>query len=71
MMNIKLIRNNLYSKIGSRMVIVYYGSRNRKERYEGVLDKIYYNIFTLKLIDGKTKSFSYSDVLTKTIQIYV
>lgn len=70
-MNIKLIRRYLSSKIGSKIVIIYYGSRNRKERYEGVLVKIYYNIFTVRLWNGEIKSFSYNDILTKTIQIYI
>lgn len=70
-MNIKVIKRFLSSKIGSRVVIVYYGSRNRKERYEGIICKIYHNIFTIKSITGEIKSFSYIDVLTKTIQIYV
>ncbi len=70
-MNIKIIKRFLASKIGSRVVIVYYGSRNRKERYEGIICKIYHNIFTIKLVTGEIKSFSYIDVLTKTIQIYV
>lgn len=70
-MNIKLIKKYLSSKIGSKMIIIYYGSRNRKERYEGILVKIYYNIFTIKLWNGEIKSFSYNDILTKTIQIYI
>ena len=70
-MNIKIIRNYLFSKVGSRVTIVYYGSRNRKERYEGIIYKVYRNIFTLKLAGGDVKCFSYKDILTKTIQIYV
>jgi hypothetical protein len=34
-MNINYIKRYLLSKIGSRIIIVFYGSRNRKERYEG------------------------------------
>ncbi len=70
-MNVKNIRRYLSSKIGSKIVIIYYGSRNKKEKYVGILDKIYYNVFTIKLINGEVKSFSYSDILTKTIQIYI
>jgi len=70
-MNLKVIKRYLSTKIGDKIVIIYYGSRNKKERYEGVLYKLYYNIFTIKLINGEIKSFSYIDILTKTIQIYV
>ena len=70
-MNIRDIKRYMLSKIGSRIVIIYYGSRNRKEKYIGLLDKIYSNVFTIRLFNGDIKSFSYSDILTKTIQIYI
>ena len=70
-MNIKTIRNYLKTKIGCNIVIVYYGSRNRKERYCGILYKLYGNIFTIKLANAEIRSFSYTDILTKTIQICI
>ena len=70
-MNIKYIKRYLSTRIGDKVVIIYYGSRNRKERYEGILWRIYSNIFTIKLSTGKMKSFTYIDILTKTIQIYI
>ena len=70
-MNIRQIKCYLASKIGAKIVVIYYGSRNRKERYEGVVYKLYYNIFTIKLNNGDIKSFNYIDILTKNIQIYI
>jgi uncharacterized protein Veg len=70
-MNIKNIKNYLRTKVGSNIVIIYYGSRNRKEKYNGVLYKLYGHIFAIKLYNGDVKSFSYSDILTKTIQICI
>ena len=70
-MNIKSIKNYLKTKIGSNIVIIYYGSRNRKEKYNGVLYKLYGNIFAIRLCSGEIKSFSYIDILTKTIQICI
>ena len=70
-MNINTIKNYLKTKVGSNIVIVYYGSRNRKEIFRGVLCKLYGNIFTIRLANGDVKSFSYIDVLTKTIQICI
>ncbi len=70
-MDIKNIRAYLSRKIGSRIVVIYYGSRNRKERYEGIIFKIYRNIFTIRLCNGDIKSFSYIDIMTKTIKIYL
>lgn len=70
-MNIKQIKCYLASKVGSKIIVIYYGSRNRKERYEGIIYKLYYNIFTIKLLNGEIKCFNYIDILTKNIQIYM
>ena len=70
-MNIKNIKNYLRTKLGSNIVIIYYGSRNRKEIFRGILHKLYGNIFTIRLVSGEIKSFSYIDILTKTIQICI
>jgi len=70
-MNIKNIKNYLRTKLGFNIVVIYYGSRNRKEIYKGVLYKLYGNIFTVKLYSGEMKSFSYIDILTKTVQICI
>ena len=70
-MNIISIKNYLSTKIGSRIVVVYYGSRNRKEIYKGVLCKLYGNIFTIILVNGDVKSFSYCDIVTRTVKVCV
>lgn len=70
-MNIKNIKNYLRTKIGYNIIVIYYGSRNKKEAYKGVLYKLYGNIFTIKLTSGEIKSFSYIDILTKTVQICI
>ena len=70
-MNLNYIKNYLTSKIGSKVIVVYYGSRNKKEKFIGFIDKTYYNVFTVKIDNGSIKSFNYKDILTKTIKIYV
>ena len=70
-MNINGIRNYLKTKVGSHIVVIYYGSRNRKEMYRGVLYKLYRNIFIIQLPSGEIKSFTYIDILTKTVQICI
>ena len=71
MMNIKNIKRYLSTCIGSKLILIYDGGRNRKERYDGVLLKLYNNVFTVKIYTGEIKSFSYIDILTKTVQIYI
>ena len=70
-MNINQIKGYLLSKTGSRIVVLYYGSRNRCEKYDGFLVRVYNNIFTIRVKTNEIKSFSYIDILTKTIQIYI
>ena len=70
-MNIRKIKIYLGTKIGDPIVVKYYGSRNKKEIYNGILFQLYNNIFIIKLITGEFKSFSYVDILTKTIQICI
>ena len=70
-MNTKYIKRYLATKIGSKIVVIYYGSRNRNEKYHGYLWKIYDNVFVIKLSTGEIKSFTYIDILTKIIQIYI
>lgn len=69
-MSIKKIREEISYLLGMKITIIYQGSRNRKERYDGIIFKTYMNVFSLKLFTGEMKCFSYIDVLTKTIQIY-
>ena len=70
-MNVKYIRRYLMEKKGYPIVVIYYGSRKRKEKYKGVLYALYANLFIIKLPQGDIKCFTYADILTKTIQIYL
>lgn len=70
-MSINHIKRYLSTKVGVNILILYYGSRNKKEIYRGVLYRLYNNVFTIRLKNGDIKSFSYSDILTKTIQICI
>lgn len=70
-MNIKYVKNYLFTRIGKRVIVYYYGSRNRKERYEGIIDNIYRNVFVIRLFNGQVKCFNYFDIITGTIKIFV
>ena len=70
-MNMLNIKRYLATKIGCKIVVVYYGSRNKRMKYIGYLDKLYANVFTIKLINGGIKSFMYIDIITKTIRICI
>lgn len=67
---INKIRDNIKNNVGNRVKILYNGSRNKKEDYVGIINEFYNNIFIVKLDTGEVKSFSYSDILTNTIEIF-
>ncbi len=65
----KTMRTILSKYIGQKVLIEYNLGRNKIEKYEGIIDKLYNAVFLVKVSNG-TKSFSYSDLITKTIKIY-
>ena len=67
-MNINFIKDEITRKLNSKVSISVYGLRNRVNRYEGVLYKVYPNIFTV-LIGKEEKSFTYRDVITGEVKI--
>ena len=69
MMTVSKIKAYLHFNIGKKIKIIYYGSRNKREIYEGFILKLYQNVFVVKLLSGDIKCFSYIDVLTKTVKI--
>ena len=67
---IKKIKNEIANNLGNKVKIIYNGSRNKKEEYYGIIKEFYNNIFIIKLDTDEIKCFSYSDVLTNTIEIF-
>jgi len=66
------IRQDLEANRGRRLRLTANRGRQRIIVREGVLEQTYPNVFTIKLLDSnsvKRVSFSYSDVLTKTVEI--
>ena len=67
-MNINLIKEEIAKKINRNVIISVYGLRNRVNRYEGKIYKVYPNIFTI-MTSGEEKSFNYRDLITGEIKI--
>ncbi len=65
-MNIDIVRNDVKKLNNEKLKIKIYLGRNKYEYYEGYIDKIHKNIFTLKTNKG-IKTFSYSDIVTKQV----
>ena len=66
------IRQDLEASRGRRLRLTANRGRQRVIVREGILEQTYPNVFTIRLLDSnsiKRVSFSYSDVLTKTVEI--
>ena len=69
--NVKTIKNALKPHLNKTVKIKYNLGRNKVETYKAKIIKLYNCVFLIELIDSKTvKSFSYADIITKTIKIY-
>ncbi len=66
------IKNALYNYMGKTFFLKYNLGRNKYETYKVKLINLYDYIFLVETIDDNhtIKSFSYSDIITKTIKIY-
>lgn len=67
------IKNNIDGHIGERVLLRANNGRRKVVVKEGILEKTYPNIFTVR-VEGndsrtRTVSYSYSDILTETVQL--
>ncbi len=67
-MNINIVKEEISKNINRKVSISVYGLRNRVNRYEGIIYKMYPNLFTV-LVNGEEKSFNYRDVITGEVKI--
>lgn len=71
-MTISQIKNDLKEHIGNKAIIKCNLGRNKYEKYNVTIKELYKNIFLVQLNNENNpeiKSFSYTDVITKTIKI--
>ena len=70
-MTIESIREELGNHIGKKVVIKYNLGRNKVEKYHVIIKELYNYVFLVELNNdlNEVKSFSYSDIITKTIKI--
>ncbi len=68
----EIIRKTLSSYIGKPLTIKYNLGRNKHETYKAKITKLYNCIFLVEVMDENksVKSFSYADIITKTIKIF-
>ncbi len=65
------IKKILRCYLNKKVKIKYDIGRNKYETYEVTIKELYNSIFIVEEITNNTKkSFSYADIITKTIKIY-
>ncbi len=68
-MMIENIQEHLRLHLLKHLHFRFNGARNQIEEFDGYITYLYPRIFTIKLDNGITRSFSYSDVMTKNLEI--
>ena len=63
------VRSKLNDYIGEKVTIKYNLGRNKYEKYKVTIKELYENVFLVELNNNCKKSFTYTDVITKTIKI--
>ena len=63
------VRSKLNNYVGQKVTIKYNLGRNKYEKYHVTIKELYENIFLVELNNNCKKSFTYTDVITKTIKI--
>lgn len=68
-MMIENIRKVVRENQGVKRCFRFHGSRNQTDEFQGVITDLYPAVFTIRLNDHHIKTFSYSDILTQSLEI--
>ena len=68
-MNINIVKDNIKKHIGDNILIKCNLGRNKYENYNVKIIKVYNNVFLVEGKDKDIRSFSYNDIIMKTIKI--
>lgn len=68
----KGVKNALSNYLGKTVVIKYNLGRNKYEMYRATIKSLYNQVFLVEVENENhaIKSFSYADIITKTIKLY-
>lgn len=71
-MNIEKIRNTIENSKGKKKIFRFNGSRNQIEEFSGTIENVYNYIFLVKIDNDNEslRSFSYTDILTESLEIF-
>ena len=65
------IKNDIQRHVGEKVTLKANGGRKKILVNDGIIDSVYPSIFVIRLKNDtqRTVTYSYSDVLTKTVQL--
>ena len=72
-MNIAKIKEKIERNKGKTVHFKFNGARNQTEEFQATIENTYNSVFIVRLENNKNqvKSFSYNDVLTDNLEIFV
>ncbi len=68
-MTIEKIKKNISDNLGHKVRVVFNTGRNKIEEFDAVIKESYNFIFVVET-KNENKSFTYSDVLTQTVELH-
>ena len=70
--DISNLKTNIFDKVGQKIIVKGSLGRSREFEKEGTIEKAYPNIFVVKYEDNnRTVSYTYTDLLTRTVEVDV
>lgn len=70
--DISSLKTDITDKIGQKIIVKGSLGRSREFEKEGIIEKVYSNLFVVKYEENnRTASYTYTDLLTRTIELDV
>ena len=70
--DISSLKTDITDKIGQKIIVKGSLGRSKEFEKEGTIEKVYSNLFVVKYEDNnRTASYTYTDLLTRTIELDV
>ena len=70
--DISNLKTNILDKVGQKIIVKGSLGRSREFEKEGTIEKAYPNIFVVKYEENdRTASYTYTDLLTRTVEVDV
>lgn len=70
--DISNLKTDIYDKVGQKIIVKGSLGRSKEFEKEGTIEKAYSNLFVVKYEENdRTASYTYTDLLTRTVEVDV